>query len=108
MRTIRFIDRDGNEITSDGIRTHTELALIILDKNRAFLEEYKMSKIQDPVDFFIFNKGYIKLTERAFYKRCIFSSSKISEKQRRILDYYEKMDFVVDDLDIVDMEKHTR
>ena len=108
MRNVCFIDREGNIITTEGIRTHFELASLIMEKNPELFEEYKKSKIQDQVDFFIFKKGYIKLTERAFYKRCVFSSSKISSKQRRILDYYLEDGFVIDDLDIVDMERHTR
>ena len=101
-----FIDGDGNKISCEDICSHTGLARAILEKDKKLDEEFKKSGMQDPVDFFIYNKGWAKATCQGYYKKCVYSSSRLTEKQRKLLLYYKRAaGYEMDDLDMLELQQ---
>ena len=99
MEEIFFIDSEGNKISSDKIFSHVALANAILQKRKELEEEYKQSGERDPVDFLISKKGYIKISNQGYYRKCVYSSIKISEKQKNLISYYCEEGYSLDDID---------
>ena len=93
-----FIDREGNKIYSDTIASHIGLANLIIKNNQQLSKEYELSKRKDKVDFLIYEKGYVTISNIAYYRKIKFSSLSISERQREIIEYYCKRGYDVDDL----------
>ena len=98
-----FVDKEGNKISMDKISSHIGLAVEVMKNDAKLYEEFKKSGKRDPVDFLISNKGYIKITNQGYYRKCIYSSSKISEKQRDICLYYIEQGYGVEDQDRLNM-----
>ena len=94
-----FINREGKKISIENLSSHIGLALEIIAKNKQLQKEFNESGEKDPVQFLIANKGYVKITDIRFYKRCIYSSLKLSEIQREFVNYYEEHGYVLEDID---------
>ena len=104
MDDVFFLDRDGNRLHSDVIASHIGLARCIVDRNEALKEEFESTHQQDPCDFLI-NKGYMKVTNMQYYRRAVYHSQKISEKQRDWLLYLSEEGYDLDDLFITEQMK---
>ena len=100
-----FIDRDGNEIHMDGVESHIGLANEIIKNDPKLNDEFINSYRKDMVDFLIYEKGFIKLSNQMYYRRCVFLSSKISPKQRKILRFFAEDGYELDDLRIRELEQ---
>ena len=107
MKDIFFVDREGNKIYNEKISSHVGLANLLMKDNEYLKKEFEKSKKNDPVDFLI-SKGYLKITSIGLYRRVVYSSNKISEKQSKLLDYYYEYGYQLDDLVITEMEKKNR
>ena len=92
-----FIDYDGNRISLDDISSHIGLAVKIIESNATLKEEFKNSEKQDPVDFLISDKGYMKLTEQRWYKKCIYMGTKLSNRQKELCRYFEEEGYELED-----------
>ena len=104
-----FIDGDGNKISCENISSHIGLAMAILEQDQKINEEFKRSTMQDPVDFLVYNKGWAKTTRQGYYRKCIYSSSRLTEKQRKRLLYYKYTEgYEMDDLDIIGLQHKNR
>lgn len=99
MEEVFFIDREGNKISMDEISSHIGLANEIVKRNKILKEDFEKSGKVDPVDFLISNKGYMKLTNQRLYRRCVYSSSKVSEKQRDFIAYFIDEGYKLDDIE---------
>lgn len=100
-----FVDENGNKISSDTISSHIGLALIMLEKNEELKKEFEDSGKENPIEFFISNKGYIAGGTMGTYKSIIYKSSSISEKQKKILTYYYEEGYNLKDETLVDNER---
>ncbi len=98
-----FIDGEGNKISINKISSHIGLALEIIAKNKQLQKDFNESGERDPVQFLIANKGYLKITDQKSYKRCIYSSLKLSDIQREFVNYYEEHGYVLEDIDKLKM-----
>jgi len=98
MDEVFFIDRDGNKISSDTMSSHYGLAHLILEQNENLKEEFEQSKRNDKVDFLIFEKGYLTVSNIGYYRKIKFSSLSITEKQRAIIEYFCEQGYEIDDL----------
>ena len=98
-----FIDANGNMISIDNISSHIGLANEIMKKDKSLQEEFKKSGKIDPVDFLVLDKGYIKLAELGFYKKCVYSRSKLSERQKEICMYFKEKGYELEDQDFIKM-----
>ena len=106
MDDVFFIDRDGNKIYSDTIASHIGLANLILEQNNQWDEEYKKSGMNDPVDFLVLRKGYLKLSNLGpYYRRIVYSSARLTEKQRDLIEYYHEEGYDIDDLDDLELRR---
>ena len=99
MEEVFFIDRDGNKISMDQISSHIGLANEIINRNEFIKQEFEKSGKMDPIDFLVSNKGYMKLTNQGFYRRCVYSSSKVSERQRDFIEYFIEEGYRLDDIE---------
>ena len=98
-----FVDKEGKKISMDKISSHIGLAIEIMKNDAKLYEEFKKSRKRDPVDFLISDKGYIKITKQGYYRKCIYSSSKISEIQKYICLHYIEQGYSVEDQDRLNM-----
>lgn len=101
-----FIDKNGNEIFDEEISSHIGLAMKLLENNEKLRKEYEQSGKKDPIDFLIIDKGLLKLTKQAYYRKCVYHSKKISDRQRQMIQYYHEEGYSSDDLFI--REKQNR
>ena len=107
MNDIFFVDREGNKIYNEKIASHIGLANLMLKENEHLRKEFEKSKKNDPTDFLI-SKGYLKISNISCYRRVVYFSSKISDKQRRLLRYYCEEGYELDDISINQMEREVR
>ena len=99
MEEVFFIDREGNKLSVDEISSHIGLANKIVQSSDTLKKEFEKSGKVDPIDFLISNKGYMKLTNQGFYRRCVYSSSKVSERQRDFIAYFCEEGYSLDDVE---------
>ena len=99
MEEVFFIDREGNKISIDGVLSHIGLAHKIVESSDNLKSEFNKSGKVDPIDFLISNKGYMKLSNQGYYRKCVYSSSKVSERQRAFIDYFIEEGYSLDDLE---------
>lgn len=97
---IFFVDKEGKRIYSEDVASHGALAEIILQKNEELRKEFEQSKRSNPVDFLIYQKGYLKISNQGYYHKIVFTSLNISDKQRRIIMGFKQEGYEVDDLAI--------
>ena len=96
---ISYIDENGQKISSDEMSSHIGLSNLILEKNEELKQEYEKSGKTDMCDFFVMDKGYLKVSNIGdYYKVVTFSSSKISDKQKSLLMYYMEEGYKLDNL----------
>lgn len=96
---ILYIDENGNKISSEEISSHIGLSKLILDKNEELKNEYEKSGKSDMCDFLVMDKGYLKVSKIGnYYKVVSYASSKVSDKQRRVLAYYAEEGYALDNL----------
>ena len=107
MNDIFFVDREGNKIYNEKIASHIGLANLMIKESEHLKKEFEESQKNDPVDFLI-SKGYLKISNISYYRRVVYFSSKISDKQRRLLRYYCEEGYNLDDLTVNEMEKKNR
>lgn len=84
-----LIDSEGNKVSSDTIDFHLGLAKLVLEKDEKLKREYEQSEALDEFQFLLLEKGYIagaKVGEQ--YKKITYYSKLVSEKQRKIIEYY--------------------
>ena len=102
MEGVYFIDREGNVIHSDGIESHIGLANLIIEQNPNLKEEFEKSGQQDPVDFLVEHKGYMKVRNNGYYRRGItFDSQKLSDVQRKAIRNYHEEGYKMDDVALI-------
>ena len=102
-----FIDKIGKRVRCDTIASHMGLANLMLKEMPELGEEFKKSGKQDPVDFLISNKGYIKVTTQGRYKSVVYdSSTTISNMQRELLIHYRELGYSLDDLEAMRRRKN--
>ena len=106
MDDIFFIDKDGNKIYSEEVASHIALANIIISKNASLREEYEKSKRNGyPTDFLIFEKGYLKVSNIAYYQKIVYSSAaNLSEKQIRLIQYFRMDGYSAEDVSLVELK----
>ena len=84
-----YIDPECKTIEFEGISSHVGIARKIIEETPGLKDAFEKSKIKYPTDFLIEQKGYIQVTDdtgNGFYKRkFIFSASKMTPKQKRIV-----------------------
>ena len=97
MEKVIFINKEGQPISVDGIESHIALANYILSKSKELKAEFKESGKMDPVDFFICNKGYIKVNDTGYYKVVSYSSRNISELQLSMIAALAQDGYTLDD-----------
>lgn len=100
-----FIDKNGEKVSIEGIFSHYDLAMKLLENDKNLQIQFKESKEKDPIDFLVCDKGYMKLTTQAYYKKCVYHSRVISEKQRELIKEYCKNGYDIDDIYILDMQR---
>lgn len=84
-----LIDSEGNKISSKEIDFHLGLAKLVLKKDEKLKKEYEQSKALDEFQFLLLEKGYIAGIEIGEqYKDITYYSKLVSEKQRKIIEYY--------------------
>ena len=104
-----FIDGEGNKIFCENISSHIGLAMAILEQDKRLGEEFKKSGMQDSADFLVNTKGWVKATRQGYYRKCVYSSSRLTEKQRKRLLYYKYTEgYEMDDLDIISLQQKNR
>ena len=101
-----FIDKQGNRVRCDTVTSHIGLANVMLEEVPELGEEFKKSGKQDPVDFLLSNKGYIKVTTQGRYRAVVYDSSTISNMQRGVLRHYRELGYSLDDLEAMRRRKN--
>lgn len=94
---IFFVDKDGNKISNEHIGSHIGLAFAMLEEDEKLKKEFIESKKRNPVEFLITNKGYMTVNNIGEYKVVVFTSSSISDKQRKLLIYYHEEGYELND-----------
>ena len=92
-----FIDSDGNEISCEDISSHIGLAMKMIDEDPNLKNEFLKSG-KDPVSFMTLDKGYLaRGTMGNSYRNISYLASKISEKQKKIIEYYRGKGYEIKD-----------
>ena len=87
MEEVFFIDENGNKISCDNISSHIGLANLIMEK-ADLKTEFEQSGKYNPIEFLIENKGYLAISYSDIYRKVTYDSEFISEKQKRLIQYY--------------------
>lgn len=93
-----FIDENGNKISNEKIASHIGLAMNLLEKNEKLKKEFEESGKNDPTEFLISDKGYLAGGTMRVYKSITYKSNLISDKQRRLLQYYCEEGYKLNDV----------
>lgn len=100
-----FIDRNGEKVSIEGIFSHYDLAIKLIENDEKLHKQFEKSKEKDPIDFLVCDKGYMKLTTQAYFRKCVYHSKVISEKQKEMVREYVKSGYDLDDMYILDMQR---
>ena len=96
-----FIDKDCRKIYNESIFSHIGLAKDLIDGSEILREEFEKSKIKDPCDFLV-RRGYIKVARHGYYKKCVYLSNSISERQMRLIGYFAAEGYEIEDIRTLD------
>lgn len=98
MDEVFFIDQDGNKILNEDICSHIGLGNLILQKDENLKEDFKQSGKRSLTEFLIVDKGYVAAGSMGEYRNITFDRTSISEKQKRLINYYHKEGYRCNDL----------
>ncbi len=111
-RNVFFIDGEGNSISNDDIKLHDKLADILINQNKELQIKYKQSKVKNLTLFLILEEGYLAGIDTEIYKEISFLSSKISQKERRLLSYFNDEGYSLYDMtkeyEIIEKSKNNK
>lgn len=106
MDDVFFINQDCKKLSSEDIASHIGLANLILENNEQLKKEFQKSGRNNPVDFLICDKGYLKITNQGIYQKLVYSSDKLSPRQKELVEYYTQAEgYDSDDLAIINGAK---
>ena len=98
MDEIFFVDKNGNKISSEEISSHIGLAFQIIKQEQNLECEFKSSNQKDASIFLIKEKGYMAGSKTDIRDFIVYNSLNVSEKQKRILGYYAREDYALEDI----------
>lgn len=99
MDEVWFVDADGRSICNEDISSHIGLATQLLSEDEELRKEYEEGKEKNVIDFFIKEKGYLKVANIGeYYKVVVFFSPKLSEKQKSEIYRYLVQGYKLEDL----------
>ena len=96
-----FIDKDGNKIYNESILSHIGLAQNLIGESSVLREEFKKSNLKDPCDFLV-RRGYIKVANHGYYKKCVYLSLTLSEKQMKLIEHFAEAGYQIEDIRTLD------
>lgn len=105
MRRVFFVDKEGNEIFDETVESHAALAMKIIEKNKDLISGDIREKNTKALHFLQETNGYIMGSAQGEYKRIVFDSRKISEKQRALLRGYYEEGYKLNDTYVEEMRK---
>lgn len=108
MRRVFFVDKEGNEIFDETVESHAALAMKLIEKNKDLISgdtSENNKKNTKVLQFLQETNGYIMGSAQGEYKRIVFDSRKISEKQRALLRGYYEEGYKLNDTYVEEMRK---
>lgn len=107
IRTVFWINRNGNEISNPSINSHIGLAQYFLENSQVLRTQYenRKNKGQNIMDFLISVKGLMKGSQFGEYKNITYDSRTLSDEQRMALREYHDQEYRLDDLYINELRK---
>lgn len=96
-----LINEKGEKISSENISSHIGLAYLVIENDNELKKEFEQSGKQNPLEFFLGDKGYVAGSQIGnYYKKLIYDSNLISENAKRWIQYYHEENFETNDLAI--------
>ena len=81
MSEVFFIDQKGNKFSCDNVNSHIGLANIVMENDEELKQEFQRSGKQNPVNFFLEDKGYMAGNE-GYNGKLTYDSEFVSDEQK--------------------------
>lgn len=86
-RRVFFLDREGKEHSNETCNNHDELAIWIIENEEDLKRRFEKSRMKLEIAFLL-KEGWIYGTEADRYKEVVCFAKNISEKGKKIIQYY--------------------